>query len=293
MNPVLVLGASGLLGQALLAELACRGRAAVGLSRRQGVDLAALVSADALAALLDRHEPSLVINVAAITNLERCEQAPADAWLLHARLPGLLAAWAQRSAVAWVQVSTDHYFSGRTNALHDEAAAVQPPNEYARSKLAGEALALTSPQALVLRTNVVGCRGWPAQPTFAEWAVAALRAGKPFAAYTDAWASSLEAGQCARALLDLADADARGLLNLAARESCSKADFIAALACALELDAAAVQRQPRPRTGLARANTMGLDVSRAQRLLGRTLPGTAEVATALAAVFKEQDHVPA
>lgn len=290
-GPVLVLGASGLLGQALMAELARRGRPAVGWSRGQGgVDLAAI---DALAPRLDAQAPSLVVNAAAITALDRCEREPAAAWLLHARLPGLLADWSRTRGVPFVQVSTDHYFSGPVNALHDEDAPVAPPNEYARSKLAGEALALTAPRALVLRTNIVGRRGWPGQPSFAEWVVERLCAGAPFDGWTDSWSSSLEAGQCAAALLDLADRGATGLLNLAARDSTSKADFIAGLGDALGRPARALRRVPRPAGGLPRANALGLDVRRAEARLGRPLPTAHEVSARLAQVFEENAHVPA
>ena len=288
-DTVVVLGASGLLGQALMRQAALRGRRAVGLSRRTGVDLTALGSPQALATLLKPYAPALVVNAAAITSLEQCEQNASVACTLHARLPGLLAAWSRDSGVPWVQVSTDHYFSGPENRLHDEHAPVLLLNQYARSKHAGETLALQSPLAMVARTNIVGRRGWQGQPSFAEWAVAALRSGQPFAGYTDAWASSLEAGQCATALLDLADRRVRGLLNVACRESTCKADFISALAQALGLQAAALQRQPRPTGGLPRANALGLDVQRAEHLLGRALPTAADVSQALAQAFKEKE----
>lgn len=288
---LVVLGASGLLGQALMREAARRGLKAVGLSRGTGVDLARVAD---LGAVLDIHRPSLVINAAALTNLEHCAREPEAAWALHARLPGLLAGWAGARGVPWVQVSTDHYFRGEENTLHDEHAPVVLLNEYARSKHAGEAAALTSALALVARTNIVGRRGWPGLPSFAEWAVGALRAGKPFAGYTDAWASSMEAGQCAAALLDLAGAGARGLVNVAARESTSKARFISDLAAAMALDASCLQPQPRPKNGatLARANAMGLDVRKAESLLGRKLPSAHDVAAALATAFEEENkHV--
>lgn len=286
---VVVLGASGLLGQALMQTLAQRGRPAVGLSRRSGVDLAALSSPQALAAVLDPLEPALVINAAAITDLEWCEQHPSAASDLHERLPGLLAAWSRCQLVPWVQVSTDHYFRDSENRLHDEFAPVLLLNHYARSKHAGEALALACPQALVLRTNIVGRRGWPDKPSFAEWVVNSLRSGQGFAGYTDAWASSMTALQCAQGLLDLSDQRVKGLLNLASRESISKALFVETLAAALGLDAGAVRRQPRPAaapSGVLRANALGLDVSRAQALLGRRLPSAAQVATALAEEFR-------
>jgi len=292
-DTVVVLGASGLLGQALMRELARRGRHAVGLSRREGLDLTALSSPQALAQTLRPHTPSLVVNAAAMTQLQACEQQPEQACALHARLPALLAAWSRDSGVPWVQVSTDHYYVGPENRLHDEAAPVLLLNQYARSKHAGEVIALQSPQALVLRTNIVGRRGWAGQPNFAEWALATLQGGQPFAGYTDSWSSSMEAGQCAAALLDLVDGGARGLFNVACRDSSSKADFIDDLARAMGLGNAALQRQPRPAGGLPRANALGLDVRRAERRLGRSLPSAHQVTSALAAVFKESAVVAA
>jgi dTDP-4-dehydrorhamnose reductase len=293
VDTVVVLGASGLLGQALLRELQRRGRAAVGLSRRTGVDLTRLQSPQALAQVLEPLAPQLVINAAAWTQLDRCEADPQGACALHARLPGVLAAWSQDTGVPWVQVSTDHYFSGPSNVRHDELAPVLLLNAYARSKHAGERLALASPQALVLRTNIVGRRGWPGEPSFAEWVLQALRSGQPFAGYTDAWASSLEAGQCAAALLDLADLGVRGLLNVAAHDSISKLRFITSLAQTMDLDTSALRPQPRPSGGLPRANALGLDVSRAERVLGRQLPDSGQVARALARVLKEHHRVTA
>ena len=286
-DTVVVLGASGLLGQALMAELARRGRPAVGLSRRAGLDLTALRSPQALSQALQPHAPTLVVNAAALTQLEYCEQHPDEACALHARLPALLAAWSRDTAVPWVQVSTDHYHACHENRLHDEDAPVLLLNHYARSKHAGENIALQCPHALVLRTNIVGRRGWVGQPSFAEWALQALQSGQPFLGYTDCWASSMEAGQCAAALLDLVDLKARGLLNVACRESSSKADFIAGLARAMGLDSRGLQRQRWPGTGLPRANALGLDVRRAETLLGHPLPQAHQVALALAAVFAQ------
>jgi dTDP-4-dehydrorhamnose reductase len=292
-HPVVVLGATGLLGQALVQACIAAGRPVVGLSRVNGVDFASAFSPLALHHLLDSHQPALVVNAVAITDLAACEDDRSRAWVLHAQLPGALAAWSRATGTPWVQVSTDHYFSGEHNTLHDEHATVAPLNEYARSKLAGEALALTSPQALVLRTNIVGRRGWPGRPSFAEWVHERLRSGESFAGYTDVWASSLAASQCAEALLALADSGARGLLNLAATESISKVEFIAAFAAAAGLSATGLQPQTRPTTApgaLQRANALGLDVRRAQALLaplGLKLPNTEAVAQALAQAFQE------
>jgi dTDP-4-dehydrorhamnose reductase len=280
-----------LLGQALMREARRRGRPAVGWSRREGAgpDLATV---DALWPHLAPLSPSLVINAAAITDLGACERDPAAAHALHARLPGLLARCGVEHGLRWVQVSSDHWYRGEHNRRHSEAEPVELLNAYARSKYAGEEQALGDPACLVLRTNIVGWRGWPGQPSFAEWVLQALHSGQPFDGYTDVWASSIEVGQFAAALFELADAGARGRLNLAARTSHSKAEFINALAQALGLDATALRTLPRPAalpgSGPLRANAMGLDVTRAEQLLGRLLPTLTEVVQALALTLPEK-----
>lgn len=282
-GPVVVLGHTGLLGQALLRVASERGFRTIGISRRTvpGLNLARQQD---LAPFLDPLAPSLVINAAAITDLAASEADPSAAHEVHARLPGLLADWGRQRGTPWVQVSTDHYWSDTENTLHDEQAPVAPPNAYARTKCAGEEQAVRDPNCLVLRTNIVGFRGRAGEPTFVEWALAALGSGETLDAYTDVWASSIEVHQFAEALFDLTALGATGLLNLAARESVSKADFIAALAQAGGYDAQLVRRVPRPaRQYPRRANAMGLDVSRAMALLGRPLPGVAEVIEAIVA----------
>ncbi|MBI5718021.1 MAG: sugar nucleotide-binding protein [Burkholderiales bacterium] len=282
-GPVMVIGHTGLLGQALMRVAGERGLRTLGISRRTVPGLNLARQAD-LAPFLDRLAPSLVINAAAITDLASCEADASAALELHVRLPGLLAEWSRQRGTPWVQVSTDHYWNDIENTLHAEEAPVSPPNTYARTKHAGEELALRNPNCLVLRTNLVGFRGRSGAPTFVEWALAALAAGEPFDAYTDVWASSIEAHQFAHALFDLVKMGTTGLLNLASREAVSKADFIAALAEAAGYDAEHMRRVPRPpRQRPRRANAMGLEVARAEALLGRALPGAAAVIEAIVA----------
>ena len=282
-GPVIVIGHTGMLGQAVMRVAAEHGRRTIGISRRTVPGLNLARQAD-LGPFLDRLTPSLVVNAAAITDLASCEADPSAALEVHARLPGLLADWGRQRHVPWVQVSTDHYWHDIENTLHDENAPVGPPNTYARTKHAGEEQALRDPNCLVLRTNLVGFRGLAGQPTFVEWALARLASGEPFDGYTDVWASSLEVHQFARALFELVQMGASGLLNLASHDSVCKADFIAALAEAGGYDARAMQRAPRPnRQRPRRANAMGLDVSRVEALLGRALPTLAEVIEALVA----------
>jgi dTDP-4-dehydrorhamnose reductase len=139
------------------------------------------------------------------------------------------------------------------------------------------------PSALILRTNIVGLRGWAGQPTFAEWALERLRAGAPFAAFNDMWTSSIDVDSFGAALFDLVDRGAQGVLNVASRQSASKLEFIRSLARAAGLDASPAQPASLAAScGTPRANALGLDVRRAEALLGRALPDLDAVTHAIA-----------
>jgi dTDP-4-dehydrorhamnose reductase len=295
LNPrgVVILGSTGMLGQALLREAERRRVPYVGLARgapdNHAIDLTDDV---ALEEALRWNDGRTIINAAALTDLDTCEKDPAQAYALNTRLPSVLARHCQRTGRRLVQISTDHYYVGDTNRLHDEQSPVHLLNEYARTKYAGEAFAAACPESLVVRTNIVGLRGWEGKPTFVEWALQALRGTREFTAYEDVWASSIDVDLFAAALFDLIERGASGLLNVAARESTSKLDFIRALAEALSLPHAhCLPGRHAGRPGTPRANALGLDVARAEALLQRRLPANDEVIAALARTILGADHV--
>ncbi len=281
-GPVVVLGSSGLIGQALLQAAHRRGLPVVGLSRRkrEGIDLAAVES---LEPILKPLAPRLVINAACMADPQACARDPGAAYAINARLPGLLARCGLERGMAWVQVSSDQFFAGPANTLHDEHSGVQLLNEAARTRYAGEALARTDPACLVLRTQVVGWRSPSCEPGWIERCVWALEQGLGMDVYRDQWASRMDSEAFAEATFDLVDAGARGLLNVGARESVSQAQFVHALAaaCGLAAEPARVVALPAAEKSTM-ANAKGLNVSRAEHWLGRRLPGTADVVAALA-----------
>jgi dTDP-4-dehydrorhamnose reductase len=272
---MLVLGSTGLLGQALMACAASRGVRAVGAARAGADHALDATDASSIGGVVRAVAPDLVVNCVALTDLNECERDPAAAWLVNARFAGLVAAAAP--AARLVHVSTDHFYTGDGAAVHDEDAPVRLVNEYARSKYGAEGLALTHPDAVVVRTNVVGWRGWSGRPTFVEWAAGAIESGAAVSGFTDFHTSSIDARSLASAILDVAALRFRGVLNLASREVSSKFDFLCRLAVALgrgtgNIAAGSVRSLP-----VARAESAGLDVARAETLLGRRLPDLGEV----------------
>ncbi|MEP3108475.1 MAG: sugar nucleotide-binding protein [Hyphomicrobiales bacterium] len=281
MSKLLLLGATGLAGQAFCEATKQRGFTICTVARRSADVLCDITEPNALEELLTKEAPDVLVNAAGMVNLAACEVDPGLAWLINARPAGILAKWSQKTGRPFIQISTDHFFSGDVNRAHNEEAAVTLINEYARGKYAGEALALTAPQALVLRTSIVGIRGWD-EPSFAEWAIAAVNENRDMTLFADTWTSSIDTSTFAHAALELMfDKNVRGLLNLAAGEVYSKEAFIREISKQMGKQLTRAQSGSIHVNLPGRAESLGLDVTRAETRLGRKLPGIREVVASI------------
>lgn len=280
---VFVIGSTGLLGQAVTAEVRRRNWLLVTAARSGADRMVDIADAAALDACLEEIRPDLLFNCAALTDFTNCEVDPGLAYRVNARPLACMARWSQQTSGRLVHVSTDHYFVAGGATPHREDDKVELVNEYARSKYAAEAFALTAPRALVLRTSIVGIRGWE-RPTLAEWAIQSVLDNAPVGLFKDAYTSSIDVGRFARAAIDIALGPASGLFNLAASEVYSKAQFVQEIANQLgrRLDNAILTQLTAQRP--LRAGSLGLDVTRAQGLLKYSLPGLSLV---VAAVLEE------
>jgi len=154
-DPVLVTGAGGQLGRALL------GTAPEGIAVR-GLARAVLDIGDeaALAACLDRERPQLLINAAAYTAVDRAEEESAAAYRINADAPRLLARLCAERAIRLLHVSTDFVFDGERGHPYTPEAPARPLGVYGASKLAGEAAVReVGGDALILRTGWVYSAG--------------------------------------------------------------------------------------------------------------------------------------
>ena len=153
---ILLLGAQGQLGHALAQTLPVWGE--VLAFGRQQADLA---QAEALRALLDQHQPQLIVNAAAYTAVDKAEQEPDVAHAINAQAPAVLAQWAAAHGAVLVHYSTDYVFDGQSPQPYTEVDVPAPQSVYGQSKWAGErAVQAAGGRHLVFRTSwVVGAHG--------------------------------------------------------------------------------------------------------------------------------------
>ncbi len=267
-----VTGASGMLGSAIHRELVERREPVEGWSRSVPVDLTETKEVDRI---LRASRPELIIHCAALTDADFCEANQRVAWIVNGDIPGDLALTAKAIGARFIYISTDAVYDDDKPGRRREDERPNPKSVYAETKLEGEGRVLAVyPEALVVRTTMFGWTLPTApRPKFAEQILAALTAGEPREPkplWTDAIFSPLHVDMLGEILLDLAEMDVSGVLNVGSRHPVSKWDFGWQMAVIFDLDwdgitTALVDDVPLP---ARRTKNVGLNVKAVERLLG-------------------------
>ncbi|HTL13805.1 MAG TPA: dTDP-4-dehydrorhamnose reductase, partial [Thermomonas sp.] len=159
---LLLLGGNGQVGRELRRVLPALGEVVVGTRDGAGADVAADFDApDALAGLVRRIAPDVVVNAAAHTAVDRAEGEPDAAFRANAQAPAAVAAGCADAGALLVHYSTDYVFDGTGTRPYREDDATAPLGVYGASKLAGEeAIRASGARHRILRTAwVYGARG--------------------------------------------------------------------------------------------------------------------------------------
>jgi dTDP-4-dehydrorhamnose reductase len=216
---IVVVGAGGRLGAAL-------GRAyhaehdVVGFNHAQ-LDLGA---PEQLRTTLEPLAFDLLINCAALTNVDGCETDRAAAFALNAEAPALLAEICSAKRAKLIQISTDYVFDGEKRVPYSEADPAEPISVYGASKLEGERRVLaTSAQHLVARVSwVFGAD----RPSFIDWVIGRAREHDHVEAIDDKLSTPTYTLDIAEMLRESFNSgDATGVLHLANLGECSWREY--------------------------------------------------------------------
>jgi dTDP-4-dehydrorhamnose reductase len=284
MTRLLVTGASGLLGLNLAVCASQQGYDVTGVVHTHRlyftpfqVYTADLTQAEERLRLFEQYHPEVMINCAAVANLESAEADPGLAKQLNSELPGRLAELAQRFETRFVHISTDAVFNG-ARGNYSEEDAPDPLSVYGRTKLAGEQAVLqANPDALVARVNFYG---WSlsGRRSLAEWFFNNLMVGRRMNGFTDVVFSPLLVNDLAALLLQMPAEHLSGVYHVASCQCLSKYDFGVALARQFKLDEKLIDPVSVSESGLVaqRALNLSLSIRKLARDLGITLPDQAQ-----------------
>ncbi len=193
---MLVFGAGGRLGAALAREYAAEWD--VRALGRKDADLSA---PSAMAELIHAEKPSVVINSAAMTNVDVCETERELARTVNAAAAGAMACACTDLGARLIHISTDYVFSGRAKEPYSEESTPDPISWYGQTKLEGEeqVLAAGESHAVVRVSWVFG----PDRDSFVDKALQTSLRGEPVKAVADKWSSptyTLDVAEALRAL---------------------------------------------------------------------------------------------
>jgi dTDP-4-dehydrorhamnose reductase len=166
--------------------------------------------------------PDIVVNAAAMTDVDGCEDRPEEAQAVNALAPAALAAATAATGARFVHVSTDYVFDGRMPAT--ESSEPHPLGVYGRTKLDGERRVLqANPRALVLRMSAVfGWNRFSAKTNSVTWILQNIEAGQEVRLFQDQRITPTYAGTGAQVALDLAEHKEQGLFHVASRDCLSR-----------------------------------------------------------------------
>ncbi len=266
---ILVTGANGLLGQALVARLSASVMYDVlatgnnpaprfsGLSC--GFVPMDICDREAVSRVFEDFAPSIVINCAAMTDVDGCEERRNACWRINATSVERLARECHAIGAWLIQLSTDFVFDGKAGPYTEEGRP-NPVNYYGKAKLAGENAARQAGigKWTVVRTNVVYGTGRSLpRSNFMTWVRRTLRSGTSIRVFTDQIRTPTYVHDLSDGIGRIVRHGKRGVYNLSGPELLSMYDFALQIAAAYRLDVSLVnpttasamaQRALRPRT---------------------------------------------
>jgi dTDP-4-dehydrorhamnose reductase len=235
MKRVLVCGSNGLLGQRLAFVLDGESEYEVlhtshhrsfvseqGLFDYTQLDIS---NRSDVKSLISSFRPDVVLNAAAMTNVDLCERDRESAWKMNVTGVEHLVEICRRINAKLIHVSTDYVFDGKLGNYKEEDRA-NPVNYYGKTKLAGENVIISSGiDYAILRTILVYGIGVNVKNNFALWVINSLNDGKQIRCVDDQISNPTHVHDLAMAMKNVMERGSKGMFHISGPETVSRYDF--------------------------------------------------------------------
>ncbi len=247
IKTILVTGSNGLLGQKIIYALRNReGVRCISTSRgpnrmkaKDGYTYETLELTDqpAILEIFAKYSPDVVINTAAMTNVDACELNKEEAYKMNVITTGYLIDACEKHNSHLIHLSTDFVFNGN-NGPYVETDIPDPLSYYAQTKLEAEKLILSSTlKSAIIRTIIIyGVVDDNSRSNVVLWAYNSLKNGKTITAINDQFRSPTLAEDLASACINAAMKNATGIFHVSGREVMNILDIVKITAEFFNLD---------------------------------------------------------
>ena len=198
--------------------------------------------------------PDIVINVAAFTNVDKCETEKELAWKINVQGVENLSKYSVGSHAHLIHISTDYVFDGK-NGPYTEKDLPNPISYYGRSKLAGEnVIRRFDIPFTIIRTNVLFGPAKYGRPDFVKWVIQSLSNKQKIKIVTDQINNPTYLDDLVFGITQAGELKKTGLYNIAGDKILSRYEFTKIIAEYFNLDFSLVEpiktsdlNQPAPR----------------------------------------------
>ncbi|MCC7499061.1 MAG: NAD(P)-dependent oxidoreductase [Bryobacterales bacterium] len=271
MKPeLLIIGASGFVGAELAAQAG--GSYQVAAPGPEELDI---TSASSVERGFAAAQPRVVALVAAIADIDQCEQQPELAWKVNAEGARLVAEACVRYGARLLYISSAAVYDG-TKEGYRESDPVTPASVYGRTKAEAERLVLGRlPRSIVLRPAlVIGAARTAGTNSFQEKLVSALESGKSVSAPVFESRNPIDAGTLVVAMLRLAaNPKTGGIYHVGSAQAVSRYELACRFADLVGAPRSLVIAQTEPAPGRApRGRHHFLMSSRLEQATGLVMP---------------------
>lgn len=226
---VLVTGSNGLLGQKLVKLLIDKKVEVIATARGANrIDYLDhdfeyaemdITNSKQVSSVIGMYQPDVVINTAAMTNVDQCESEKEGCQALNVEAVKHLVLACEQSNAFLIHLSTDFIFDGENGPYHEEDEA-NPISYYGQSKLDAEQIVMASQcrWAIVRTVLVFGICPGMSRSNIILWVKENLENGKPLNIVDDQWRTPTLAEDLAMGCYLVAKKEAQGIFNISGEQ---------------------------------------------------------------------------
>ncbi|NBV57601.1 MAG: SDR family oxidoreductase [Bacteroidetes bacterium] len=253
MKKILITGSNGLLGQKLI-DLYLKNNDVKLIATARGINryptddgyeyaIMDITSFEQVQEVIKKYKPHCIINTAAMTNVDQCEEDMVGAENLNINAVSHLIDAANQVDAHFIQLSTDFIFDGKAGPYKEDDEP-NPLSFYGKTKLEAEKIIRTkSNKWSIIRTILVyGIVHDMSRSNIVLWAKNALEKGQPLKIVDDQFRSPTLAEDLAIGCQLVEQKEAEGIYNISGKDQMSIVSLVERVADYFQLDKTSIER---------------------------------------------------